>query len=93
MHWAHFLGIDGGPFYNFFSGIFGVLVFGGGLLTTAYVTARKHNCHQPRCWRVGRLPVQGTAYVVCRKHHPSPPAEDTIRDRWHLYAGRRPGRG
>jgi hypothetical protein len=89
----HLLGLDGGDWYNFFSGIFGVLVFGGGLLTTAYVTARKHNCHQPGCWRVGRLPVQGTAYVVCHRHHPSPPTPETIRERYHLYAGRRPGRG
>lgn len=93
MGWVHFLGTDGGSFYNFYSGIFGVLVFGGGLATTAYVTARKHNCHQPKCWRIGRLPVQGTAYVVCKRHHPAPPLEHTIRERYHLYAGRRPGRG
>ena len=91
--WSHVFGLDGGPFYNFFSGIFGVLVFGGGMLTTAYVTARKHNCHQPHCWRVGHLPVDGTPCVVCHRHHPSPPAKETITKRYHLYLGDKPGRG
>jgi hypothetical protein len=93
MSWSRLFGLDGGPFYNFFSGLFGVLVITGGLVVNAWVNARRHNCHQPRCWRVGRLPVQGTAYVVCRRHHPNPPKEETIQERYHLYAGRRPGRG
>jgi len=87
------LGLDGGPFYNFFSGLFGVLVITGGLVANAWVNARRHNCHQPGCWRVGRLPVQGTAFVVCHRHHPNPPTKETIQQRYHLYAGRRPGRG
>ena len=91
--WSHVFGLDGGAFYNFFSGIFGVLVFGGGMLTTAYVTARKHNCHQPGCWRVGHLPVDGTPFVVCHRHHPDPPAKETITKRYHLYLGGKPGRG
>jgi len=93
MHWVHWSGVDGGAFYNFFSGIFGVLVFGGGLVTTAYVTARKHNCHQPRCWRIGRFPVDGTRLIACRKHHPSPPAPETIQQHYHIYLGDRPGKG
>ena len=80
---AHYFGTDGGAFYNFYSGIFGVLVITGGLLTNAWVNARRHNCHQPGCWRVGRLPVA----------HPHPPAKKTIQERYHLYAGDKPGRG
>ena len=87
------LGLDGGPFYNFFSGLFGVLVITGGLVANAWVNARRHNCHQPGCWRVGRLPVQGTAFVVCHRHHPNPPDRETIQQRYHLYAGEKPGRG
>jgi hypothetical protein len=37
--------------------------------------------------------VDGTPFVVCHRHHPDPPAKETIQQRWHLYAGRRPGRG
>ena len=90
---ARFLGTDGGAWYNFYSGIFGVLVFGGGMLTTAWATARHNNCHQPRCWRIGRFPVEGTQLKACHRHHPSPPTKETIRERYHLYAGERPGRG
>ena len=95
MTWHHWLGTDSGnsAFYLFYSGLFGVLVVGGSLSLNAYVTARKHNCHQPRCWRVGHLPVDGTPFVVCHRHHPSPPARETIQQRYHLYAGRRPGKG
>jgi hypothetical protein len=90
---AHFLGLDGGAWYNFFSGLFGVLVITGGLVGNAWVNARRHNCHQPRCWRVGRLPVEGTPFVVCHRHHPAPPGAETIRQRHHLYVGDKPGRG
>lgn len=77
---AHLLGTDSGndPVYLFYSGIFGVLVFAAGLLWNAWVNARRHNCHQPKCWRVGRLPVDGTAWVTCKRHHPSPPTQETI---------------
>ena len=27
----------------------------------------KHNCHQPRCWRIGRHVVDGTPW--CNLHH------------------------
>ena len=66
-----------------------MLVFAGG----QYAVVRKHNCHQPWCWRVGRYPVEGTEFVVCRHHHPDPPKRGTIRERHHLYLGKQPGRG
>ena len=89
----HVFGFDGGSWYDFYSGIFGVLVFGGGIVSGAYVTARKHNCHQPRCWRVGRFPVEGTGLNACRRHHPHPPEPGDIARRYHLYLGDKPGKG
>ena len=90
---SRILGLDGGTWYAFYSGIFGVLVFGGGLLANAYVTARKHNCHEPGCWRVARFPVEGTPWSACRRHHPAPPRKDSIREQYHLYLGDKAGRG
>lgn len=61
--------IETGPYYGFFSGFgsdIGEVAIIGGMITFA----RHHNCHQPRCWRIGRHRIEGTDYVVCRKHHP-----------------------
>ena len=67
------------------------------LLTAApivWVLLRKHNCHADRCMRIGRFPVEGTPYVVCRHHHPDGSVTaDDIRRRHHLYLGKQPGRG
>ena len=69
--WLHVLGLDNssGRWYGFYSGSgsdIGEAAIIGGLLNVA----RRHNCHVHRCWRVGRHPVTGTTWVVCRKHHP-----------------------
>lgn len=94
MHWlAHFLGFtagdgNGSP-YLFWSGAGSDLAYLGFL----YALLRHVNCHQPRCLRVGRLPVDGTPFKVCRRHHPAPPQRETIRKRYHLHLGERPGRG
>jgi len=65
---AHLLGIDNvsGYWYGFWSGFAGCLPMFGAW----YTLARKHNCHARGCMRVGRHAVEGTTYVVCRKHHP-----------------------
>lgn len=60
---------EGGAWYGFWSG------FGGAmpdiLILTALLAWWKHkNCHQHRCWRIGRHPVGATGLVTCRKHHP-----------------------
>lgn len=94
MTWlAHFFGFRSGdgnsPEYLWWSGSGSDLAYLGIL----WALLRHNNCHQPRCWRLGRLPVQGTAFRTCRRHHPDPPGRETIRQRYHLYAGRRPGRG
>jgi hypothetical protein len=57
---------EAGPYYGFWSG------FGSDLGEVALVGAvlggyKKHNCHQPRCWRIGRHVVDGTPW--CNRHH------------------------
>lgn len=95
MHWlAHVLGLDNlsGPWYGFWSGSgsdLGELAIVGALVTEI----RKHNCHEPRCLRVGRFPVEGTPFITCRHHHPAPPGRGSIAERHHLYLGKHPGRG
>jgi hypothetical protein len=77
MHWlGHWLGTDNaaGPVYLFLSGFAGDL---GLLAATAaftfhgFVSYRHKNCHVHRCVRVGHLAVEGTAWVVCRRHSPT----------------------
>jgi hypothetical protein len=78
-HLQHWLAIhtgtvnEPGVYYGFWSG-FGsdigeyaiVLGLGAGL----YHAFRRHNCHEPRCWRIGLHRVEGTPFIACRKHHP-----------------------
>jgi len=87
----HVLGVDdvSGRWYGFWSGFGSDLGYAG--IIAALV--RKHNCHQPRCWRIGRFPVEGTAWSACRRHHPAPPQRGSIREQYHLYLGDKAGRG
>jgi hypothetical protein len=78
-HWLlHVTGIDNssGRWYGFWSGFASDLALFGGL----FHYTRKHTCHVHRCWRIGRLHVEGTPYTVCRKHHPTgaPTHEDLL---------------
>jgi hypothetical protein len=73
MWWwiLHVMGVDdlSGPWYGFWSGFgadLGEIAIVGGLVSIY----RRHNCHVKGCWRVGKHPVDGTSYVVCRQHHP-----------------------
>lgn len=69
LHWlAVHTGTDdeAGRYYAFWSG------FGSDLGEVALVgavlgAARKHNCHQRHCWRIGRHTVDGTPW--CNRHH------------------------
>jgi hypothetical protein len=67
---AHLFDIFGtngsNDWYGFWSGFAADVPLIGG----AYLLGRKHNCHVHGCWRVGRHPVDGTSYIVCRRHHP-----------------------
>lgn len=37
-------------------------------LATAALYLRHFNCHQPGCWRLGRVRLEGRGY--CHRHHP-----------------------
>ena len=74
MRWlAALLGLTdpSGPAYLWWSG------FGADLQIFAALAVflRRHNCHEPGCWRLGRHPIDGTPYVVCRRHHPDIPTK------------------
>jgi hypothetical protein len=59
--------------YLFWSGIAGSFLIGGGIWGTLLHNYRRHNCHARWCPRIGKHPVNGTPYSVCRKHHPRVP--------------------
>lgn len=66
---AHIMGLDNpsGAWYLFWSGFAGnvekIAIIGG---VVAFL--RKHNCHEHRCWRMGRHPIGNTGVIVCRHH-------------------------
>ena len=79
-HWLalHTGTLHGGPdlYYNFWSGIGSDL--GEATLISAvgigvYTGVRKVNCHTKGCWRIGHHTLEGTPYILCRKHHPYVP--------------------
>jgi hypothetical protein len=79
-HWLalHTGTLHGGPdlYYNFWSG-FGSDLGEATLITAVgigvYTGVRKVNCHSKGCWRIGRHPLDGTPYILCRHHHPDVP--------------------
>jgi hypothetical protein len=67
----HFFGIDTqtSDNYCFWSGVGPCLVtltLGSGVLVTIW---RHLNCHADRCPKLGRFPVAGGRFKVCRRHH------------------------
>lgn len=74
------LGIDGqaSKNYAFVSGSGPMFIAALGF-TGLVVTAVHHlNCHQAGCPRVGRYPVAGGEYKVCRRHHPDPQIKEGV---------------
>lgn len=69
MEWlTQFLGLSGsGPWFNFWSGFGSDLSMFGAVAVFAY----KHNCHVKKCWRFGKVAVDG--HTVCWRHHPNNP--------------------
>jgi len=59
-----------GHAYSFWSGI-GADLGEATIITGMLALYRKHNCHARGCWRIGKLGVDGTPYVVCHRHHPA----------------------
>ena len=81
MHWLlHFFGLDSGsgPAYLWWSGVGSDV---GELALVGAVIGGYHrvNCHVRKCWRIGRQHVEGSSFVVCRRHHPdSAPTHEHI---------------
>ena len=80
-HWLalHTGIIHGGPdqYYNFWSGFgsdLGEATLISAVAIGVYTGVRKVNCHTKGCWRIGRHPLEGTPYVLCRHHHPHVPS-------------------
>jgi len=81
-HWVAFhTGIlNGGPdrYYNFWSG-FGSDLGEATLISAVgigvYTGVRKVNCHTKGCWRIGHHTLDGTPYVLCKRHHPHVPTK------------------
>lgn len=60
---------EGGTAYGSWSGIAGATACFAWIPASA-VIYRHNNCHQHRCWRLGRHPVGDAGIRVCRRHHP-----------------------
>lgn len=72
-----FFGIrnESGTGYAFWSGVgsdIGELAIVGAL----WSLVRQKNCHTHGCWRIGKHPVEGTPFTVCKHHHPGIPDGD-----------------
>jgi len=52
---------------GFIPGLAIVSIFGG---LASHL--RSMNCHVTNCWRIGRYPLAGGQFKVCRKHSPHP---------------------
>lgn len=75
--------------YAFWSSIgsdFSELTIAGAVLTWLHHV----NCHTRRCPRIGRERVDGTTWVLCRRHHPGgkPTHHDILRRHAALQEGR-----
>lgn len=72
MNWIlNILGVtnEGGRWYAFWSGA-GSDIGELAIVSSLVALIRHKNCHVHRCVRLGRHPVEGTQWVVCRRHHP-----------------------
>lgn len=84
------LGVDdlSGPWYGFWSGFGSDLAYIG----IIWALVKRHNCHVRWCWRIGLYPAG--EFRVCRRHHPEgAPSPQRVAERYHLYLGRKPGKG
>jgi hypothetical protein len=86
-HWIalHTGTLHGGPdlYYNFWSG-FGADLGEATLITAValgvYTGVRKVNCHTKGCWRIGHHTLEGTPYILCRRHHPHVPTKGATHE-------------
>lgn len=61
----------------------------GGVFTAVWAIVRKHNCHEPGCWRVGRVHVDDRGTISCFHHHPEgKPERGHIHRQHHAHLAR-----
>ena len=93
-HWLlHILGLDSasGTAYLAWSGV-GSDISEVAILGALVSIYRRHACHVKGCPRIGRFPVAGTTFVVCRRHHPDDaPTHQDVIDAHHHALRRRSG--
>jgi hypothetical protein len=75
----HLLGIDTqqSDNYDFVSGVGPMLIAALGYIGIIGGMWKHLNCHADGCMLIGRYPVAGGKYKVCRRHHP----DDEVRAR------------
>lgn len=65
--------------YNFWSGIAGsFLISLPNWFIAGFLFFRHTNCHAPWCPNVGKYPLEGTPFKLCKKHHPDIPDNLTL---------------
>lgn len=104
LHWLWFhLGLANGnsAWYLFPSGWGGDITIVVSILTAPFILWRKHDCGVRWCPRLAHhdFPDPDTQIVhhLCRKHHPQHPGKPLtaaqLQEKYHLYLGKKPGRG
>lgn len=59
--------------YQFWSGVAGSFLIGGGLWTGGLSMYWRHTCHAPGCLRIGKHPTADGMHHLCARHHPDLP--------------------
>lgn len=86
---------------GFWSGFGGDVALLASILAAPFILWRKHDCDARKCARLARHdfkdPETGLVQHLCRRHHPEEsrkaPTGQEIQERYHLYLGKRPGKG
>lgn len=73
---------EAGPWYGFWSG-FGSDIGEITLIGAIFAVWRHHKCHSQGCRHLGKHPVVGTPYKVCRKCHPHVPDAGATMEEIH----------
>jgi hypothetical protein len=74
IHTGSASGQESNGYYAYWSGFGSVFPWELGLFVTAWAWIITHyrlnNCHVEKCPWIGKYPVAGGHYKVCRRHHP-----------------------
>jgi hypothetical protein len=66
-------GCGNGSHYLFWSGSGSDLAYlsmGAGAISSTLILWHRVNCHEPGCWRIGRVHVDDKGTLSCFRHHP-----------------------